>query len=293
MADNTEEENLDSPKTDQPENTPVENIRTQDSPASESPNLNPEIANMEVHHHPDLHHDPKKWKEYFLEFLMIFLAVTLGFFAEGLRENLSDRNKEKEYIESLVADLKNDQQVLSQHIVNVKTGISMMDSMIAILDTPAKIAGNTGELYFLARLSPRLNPLANNDRTYEQLKNSGNFRLIRNLNTSNEIMAYYEKFPLIRLLESINETEFTEFKKSASKIFNPAILLKMESRNNEIIRISDNPPLRSMDNELLQELSVFAVYMHGTKKGVLTAAEELKIAGNELIGYLQKQYHLE
>jgi hypothetical protein len=36
-------------------------------------------TNMEVHHHPDLHHEKKKWKEYFLEFLMIFLAVTLGF----------------------------------------------------------------------------------------------------------------------------------------------------------------------------------------------------------------------
>jgi hypothetical protein len=36
-------------------------------------------TDMEVHHHPDLHHKPKKWKEYFLEFLMIFLAVTLGF----------------------------------------------------------------------------------------------------------------------------------------------------------------------------------------------------------------------
>ena len=23
----------------------------------------PEIENMEVHHHPDLHHNPKKWKE--------------------------------------------------------------------------------------------------------------------------------------------------------------------------------------------------------------------------------------
>jgi len=33
---------------------------------------------MEVHHHP--HVEKKKFKEYFLEFLMIFLAVTLGFF---------------------------------------------------------------------------------------------------------------------------------------------------------------------------------------------------------------------
>ena len=38
---------------------------------------------MEVHHHS---HHPKKWKEYITEFLMLFLAVTLGFLAEYLRE---------------------------------------------------------------------------------------------------------------------------------------------------------------------------------------------------------------
>ena len=32
---------------------------------------------MEVHHHPNV--EKKNFKEYFLEFLMIFLAVTLGF----------------------------------------------------------------------------------------------------------------------------------------------------------------------------------------------------------------------
>ena len=54
-----------------------------------------------------------------------------------------------------------------------------------------------------------------------------------------------------------------------------------------------NPPLRTTNNELLQELSVFAVYMRGTKKGILGVAGELKIAGAELIEYLQKEYHLE
>ncbi len=63
---------------------------------------------MEVHHHPDLEHKKKRFKEYFLEFLMIFLAVTLGFIAENVREGISDRSKEKEYIESLVQDLKTD-----------------------------------------------------------------------------------------------------------------------------------------------------------------------------------------
>ena len=63
---------------------------------------------MEVHYHPDLHHKPKKWKEYFLEFLMIFLAVTLGFFAENFREYRVEQEQEKHIIESLVQCLTSD-----------------------------------------------------------------------------------------------------------------------------------------------------------------------------------------
>ena len=79
----------------------------------------------------------------------------------------------------------------------------------------------------------------------------------------------------------------------ATKNFYPAILLKMEGMNDEIKRTAENPPLRVADNDLFQQLSVFAVYMHGTKKGITGAAEELKVAGAELLKYLQKEYHLE
>jgi len=169
----------------------------------------------------------------------------------------------------------------------------MMDSLINILNYPSQVAENTGQLYYLARLAPRLLPLSTNNRTFEQLKNSGNFRLIKNLNTSNKIMSYYEKFPLIRLLESVNETEFNEYKKVVAKIFDPAVFLKMEGINDKINRTTENPPLRVADNDLLQQLSVFAVYMHGTKKGITGAAEELKVAGADLLQYLQKEYYLE
>ena len=41
---------------------------------------------MEVHHpHHPTH--KKKWSEYIIEFVMLFTAVTLGFFAENLREH--------------------------------------------------------------------------------------------------------------------------------------------------------------------------------------------------------------
>jgi hypothetical protein len=246
---------------------------------------------MDVHAHT--HTPRKKFTHYLWEFLMLFLAVFCGFLAEYQLEHTIEHQREKKYIKSLIADLKSDQQILSQHILHVKAGLSMMDSVITFLNNPSQIHDNTGKLYYLARLGPRLNPLSTSNRTFEQLKNSGNFRLIRDINTSNKIMTYYEKFPLIRLLESVNETEFTEYKKIAAKIFDPAVFLEMEGNNGEINRTTENPPLSTSDNEFLQELSVFSVYMHGTKKGILGADEELKIAGAGLIEYLQKEYHLE
>ena len=46
---------------------------------------------MEVHHHPKV--EKKGFKEYFLEFLMIFLAATMGFFAENLREYFKNKGE--------------------------------------------------------------------------------------------------------------------------------------------------------------------------------------------------------
>jgi len=284
------------PPEEIPEEQPVnrepidENISSSEPIAEEQPTTE---QNMEVHQHTHATHGKKTWKHYFWEFIMLFLAVFCGFLAEYQLEHVIEHQREKQYIESLVEDLKSDQEVLTKHIEQVKTGTVMMDSLVNILNNPSQVAENTGRLYYLARLAPRLMPLSTNNRTFEQLKNSGNFRLIKNLNTSNKIMGYYEKFPLIRLLESVNETEFNEYKKVAAKIFDPAILLKMEGKNAEIKRTNENPSLRVADNDLLQQLSVFAVYMHGTKKGITGAAEELKVAGGNLLKYLQKEYRLE
>ena len=69
---------------------------------------------MEVHHHP--HVEKKSFKEYLLEGLMIFLAVTMGFIAENIREHITDREKERQYIQLLSDDLKKDTAALNYSI---------------------------------------------------------------------------------------------------------------------------------------------------------------------------------
>src|SRR3954469_1707223 len=85
--------------------------------------------NMEVHHQPDQIHKKKRWKEYFLEFLMIFLAVTLGFLAENLREHISEQKRAEVFAQSLNADFKADTSSLHQLIFYTSEKIRMIDSL--------------------------------------------------------------------------------------------------------------------------------------------------------------------
>jgi len=89
---------------------------------------------MEVHHHP--HVEKKNFKEYFLEFLMIFLAVTLGFFAENIRENISDEEHVQLLCEQLVNDLKKDTAALNKNISLETIFVRKEDTLFYLLQQP-------------------------------------------------------------------------------------------------------------------------------------------------------------
>src|SRR5947208_8223134 len=135
---------------------------------------------MEVHHHP--HVEKKNFKEYFLEFLMIFLAVTLGFFAESYREHLTDRSKEKEYIKSMVEDLETDSAFLALSINKlIPYHSKWLDSTIHLLST-RDLKGKDRQVYQAFMIgtawSYNFHPT---ERTLSQLHSDG-YHLIRNKN---------------------------------------------------------------------------------------------------------------
>src|SRR5471030_3093423 len=88
---------------------------------------------MEVHHHPNLHHKEKPWKEYILEGLMIFLAVTMGFFAESLREHINENSRAQEFAATLYSDLKADTADLDGYITYHKNAGAHVDTLMQLL----------------------------------------------------------------------------------------------------------------------------------------------------------------
>src|SRR6266481_3397736 len=89
---------------------------------------------MEVHAHthtfdPDSHRGRKKWTHYFWEFLMLFLAVFCGFLAENFREHQVEHQREKQYMASLIRDLRADTSALSSGIPLKLRRIGAIDSV--------------------------------------------------------------------------------------------------------------------------------------------------------------------
>ena len=134
---------------------------------------------MEVHHHPHLPHGQKKFKEYFLEFIMIFLAVTLGFLSESLREHLSDSRREKEYIQSLIGDLQQDTTNIKLVTKLLFKNIRGQDSLINLLKHYINDDSVNRKCYYYYINATCNEPLMSfSERTVAQLLNTGNMRLI-------------------------------------------------------------------------------------------------------------------
>ena len=281
-----EEENINQSADDGPQST--ENV-------TELPTTNQKLQteNMEVHKHPHHVTHKKKWEEYLLEFFMLFLAVFLVFVAENIREHQVEKERESAFIKSLTIDLQDDVKSLDAMIAFEHVAIAKLDTLIYLLNDPALAKQNGDQLYYIARLGPRSQPFANNSRTFDQLKNSGGFRLIRNSNASNNIMAYYNQFSPVRLLEDNYNHEFDNYKRVAAKILDPGILRKQENNTGEIMRSNDNPTLITYDGGLLKELAFHTLQMNGSRRSKIVLLENLKKTAVDLKSSLQKEYHPE
>ncbi len=245
---------------------------------------------MEVHHHA--HTARKKWTHYFWEFLMLFLAVFCGFLAEYQLEHKIEKDREKQFIRSMIADLDDDMSQLERVIDEEQRGRDLLDTLIILLNDPAKARQRGDELYYIARVGPRHTPFSNNSRTFDQLRNSGGFRLIRKAEASNRIMGYYNLFSQVRLLESNFSIEFNNYKQVGARILNPGILRRQESDSGKIVMSRDNPQLLTYEPTLLNELAFHTLQMNGSRRSKIFTLKELWQHADSLAVFLRQKYHV-
>ena len=143
---------------------------------------------MEVHAHSHSH-GKKNWKSYFWEFLMLFLAVFCGFLAENQREHFVEHQREKQFIKTLLQDLGNDTANFNRSISIFKSNVERFDSLKASVKNP-QTREEILNAYKASTLPQSFSSFNYSDRTIEQLRSAGNFRLIRNSAVSDALIEY-------------------------------------------------------------------------------------------------------
>lgn len=232
----------------------------------------------------------KKAKGYLLEFLMIFLAVTLGFFAESYRESLADKRHERQLIQSFIEDLKSDTASIRRGLKSRYEKFNDMDSLMLLLENQ-QIKGHESDLYFYARRLVRSPGFQGNDRTISQLKNSGTSGLIQNQQVMDSIIVYQN---IIQSIAKDQETEIIEKYDAfpvVSKMFNSFVFDKMVSVKG-ISRPLGNPSLRSYDKETQQDLAFCVHRLKGSTLIIIARLNLLDIKAKNLIKLMEEEYEL-
>jgi hypothetical protein len=233
----------------------------------------------------------RDWTSYFKEFLMLFLAVFCGFLAENYRDSLSDQQKEKEFVRSYIEDLKEDTAAIQNNLLFQKLKKDQLDSLTYLL-REQKINGHENELYYLGRVLVRTKRFQSNDRTISQLKHSGSMRLIRNENVADSIISYQKLVETILTNIEDERRERRETDPLLARIFDPFVFDKMLDNKMIINKPTDNPPLRSYDAALQQDLAYWIHQIKGSNIILTTRLNLLYEKAKNIIAFLQKEYQL-
>ena len=251
---------------------------------------------MEVHHHA--HTARKKWTHYFWEFLMLFLAVTLGFFVENQREHYIENKREKEYIRSLITDLARDTVNANIHLDRNIRKFHGLDSLVNFLYTEGPIdSARTFQLYDLSRRYARnISRAVTNEITIQQLLSSGNVRLLRR-------KGLYDSLVLYQLKKELLSNELSGYEEIAEKIFTGNRDIFRMKGYREIIMKSDTTFPRSYKTINLQlittdkdKLIKYAEMVETFRAviGAYTASlNNVKRAAINLLIFLKREYHLD
>ncbi len=120
---------------------------------------------------------------------MLFLAVFCGFLAEYQLEHKIEKDREKQYIKSLLFDLQRDSLLLAANIAEGPRIFQYSDSLITELKK-RPLEGREKRVYtFLSLISAGIS-FKYYDRTVSQLRNSGAFRLIQKQTVSDALLDY-------------------------------------------------------------------------------------------------------
>jgi hypothetical protein len=289
----TEEQDIQDPSHD---STP---LREEPATAPEESKINTETQEMEIHHHPHVHHK-KKWTDYLFEFLMLFLAVTAGFLVENQREHYIEHKRSEQYATFLYNDLIKDTIHLNERIAFMATGTTKLDSLVTVLQSFTESDSSTARIYNLSAYAYSGVFYSATTSTIEQLKHSGSLRYFRSDELIRRFSVYDTDLQRLQAVEDRNAYLNEEMRKfmgqflDLKNISRFAVNVAADSAAFTLVQPNVSAPLKlyKTDQTQLQLYANLCILKQLDWNTRINLQSRVLNSARELIGTLKKEYEL-
>lgn len=242
---------------------------------------------MEVHTHS--HTERKRFTHYIWEFLMLFLAVSAGFFVENIREHMVEKKRATVLAAALIKDLQKDTAQLTWLLDFGKVKKAQIDSFCDLLNQPFnQIPSRT--YYHLATNIQSSFDFAQTNGTINQLKNAG----------------YLRYFSIDSLPGFLSEYDFL-YKDAAGTdaivadlIYNKFYALEIKTSDSRLLRIAEDRaevpdsigilPIAADD---LKALKGIVVMIRRNYTAYQVEYNDLRTKAVQIMEYLHRSLHLQ
>ena len=165
---------------------------------------------------------------------MLFVAVSLGFLAENLREQQIEKHREISYLQNVHEDLQLDFSTIDTVIISNNVRLAALDTFFARFK--AGLASNE-EIYFYIRNLALRSTFESSHIGFDQIKSAGGLRMVKNKSITSGIQEYEKMLSSIEKLEELRDRTLEQGRFKMAKVFDAKILYDMSIQQVEgIIR---------------------------------------------------------
>ena len=232
------------------------------------------------------------WKRYGMEFLMVFAAITLGFFADNQREKWGETARGVQYAQRLVEDLDLDSIRMEEVKVNYALKEQQINTLIPLMQSGLEEKPFLDSLFAYFTLSGSSSlvtgvSFVENMATRDELK-SGNMRLIRSDSIVRHLSVYTRKEQIFMGNQTRYREKRLELLGLIEEVYDmPRLGLdKLQGKKPE-------PHLLPLDSKQLRKVSNAVANLQGMlnnlESNVETIAEDRRLLRRLLLAYIEEK----
>lgn len=164
----------------------------------------------------------QKALEYFIEFILVIVGISIAFWLNELAEDAKKEELEKQYLMDLKEDLQEDLELLGYLTLLNQEKAEVLQKALSYYSNPSKTM-NLDSLTTYAGVIGNLNLFQPHNFTYVSLKQSGDFKIIKDHDIRKHLVKLYSSYETVdleqnNLMRALDDHYYPEYYKHYAMI---------------------------------------------------------------------------